>query len=220
MQTAPPLPDVTTTPRLSPRRVRLVVIIAVGVGTSLTAMTLRVPRGSVAFYVTGFAQAGVWTAASVACRPIVWTGRWNRTRELVTGASVAALSFVAFVGAARLGRHINFFAGPIDSVLRKADAGPVLLVLILALVNGVAEELFFRGVLIDATIHFGNAAAIAISTATYVGVTAVGGNNALTAAALVMGVVFAIERVVSRGLLVSIVTHLVWSTLMILALPR
>ena len=220
MQTAPPLPDVTTAPRLSPSRVRLVVVAAVGVGTTLTALTLRVPRDSTAFYVTGFAQAGVWTVASVACRPVVWSGRWDRTRELLTGIGVAVLSFLAFVGAATVGRHIDFFAGPIDSILRKADAGPVLLVLALALVNGVAEELFFRGVLIDATIHLGNGAAVAISTATYVGVTAVGGNNALTAAALVMGLVFAVERILSRGLLTAIVTHLVWSTLMILALPR
>jgi len=220
MQAAPPLPDVMTAPRLSAGHVWLVVVLALAVGTTLTAMTLRVPRGSTAFYVTGFAQAGVWTVASVACRPVLWTGRWDRTRELLTGIGVAVLSFLAFVGAATVGRHIGFFAESIDSVLRKADAAPVLLVLALALVNGVAEELFFRGVLIDATIHFGNGAAVAVSTATYVGVTAVGGNNALTAAALVMGIVFAIERVLSRGLLVAIVTHLVWSTLMILALPR
>ena len=89
-----------------------------------------------------------------------------------------------------------------------------------ALVNGVAEELFFRGLVMDATMRFGSLAAVSISTALYVGVTAVGGNNALTAAALVMGALFAIERVVARGLLVPIVTHLVWSTLMIIALPR
>ena len=179
----------------------LVVVLAVAVGTTLTTMTFRVPRDSTAFYVTGFAQAGVWTVASVACRPIMWTGRWGRTCEALTGIGVAVLSFFAFVGAATVGRHIGFFAGPIDSILRKADAGPALLVLALALVNGVAEELFFRGVLIDATMRLCNGAAVAISTATYVGVTAVGGNNALTAAALVMGTVSAISRVLYAGCL-------------------
>jgi membrane protease YdiL (CAAX protease family) len=219
MQSAPPSPDVTSASGPSARHIRLIVV-AVAVGTTLTALTLRVPRGSVALYAAGFAQAGVWTAASVACRPIAWTGRWERLREVVTGVGVGLLSFVAFVGAAAVGRHIGFLAGPIDSVLRKADAGPVLFVLALALVNGVAEELFFRGLVIDVTMHFGSVSAVLISTALYVGVTAVGGNNALTAAALVMGTVFAIERVVSRGLLVPILTHLAWSTLMILALPR
>jgi membrane protease YdiL (CAAX protease family) len=219
MLSAPPSPDATSDSRPSTNRVWFIVA-AVAVGTTLTALTLRVPRGSGAFYAAGFAQAGVWSAASVACRPIAWTGRWDRVRELLTGAGVGALSFVAFVGAAAVGRHVGFLAGPIDSVLRKADSGPVVFVLALALVNGVAEELFFRGVLVDLTLHLGSVAAVSISTTVYVAVTAVGGNNALTAAALVMGAVFAIERVVSRGLLVPIVTHLVWSTLMILALPR
>jgi membrane protease YdiL (CAAX protease family) len=219
MQSAPPSPDVTTDSGPSTRRVWFIVA-AVVVGTTLTALTLRVPRGSVAFYVAGFAQAGVWGGASLANAPIAWAGRWDRVHEVLTGAGLGLLSFVAFVGAAAVGRHIGFLAGSIDSVLRKADAGPVVLVLALALVNGVAEELFFRGLVIDATARFGAVAAASISTALYVAVTAVGGNNALTLAALVMGTLFAIERVVSRGLLVPIVTHVVWSTLMILALPR
>ena len=104
--------------------------------------------------------------------------------------------------------------------MRKADAGPVVFVLLLALVNGVAEELFFRGVLIDATLHRGVRVAAAVSTVVYTAVTAVGGNTALTVAAVVMGTVFAVTRLWSRGVLVPTIVHLVWSTLMILALPR
>jgi len=210
----------TAAPRLSARRVWIIIVLAIAAGTTVTALTLRVPRGSTAFYLAGFAQAAVWTGAAIACRPIVWTGRWSRQREVVTGLVVAAVTFLAFVVAAPIGRHIGFLAGPIDSILRKADAGPVALVLVLALVNGVAEELFFRGVIVDVTLRFGDVAAVVISTAIYSAVTAVGGNTALTLAAVIMGTVFAIERVVSRGLLVPIITHLAWSTLMILALPR
>ena len=39
-------------------------------------------------------------------------------------------------------------------------------------------------------------------------------------AALVMGVVWTAERVYTGGRTASITTHIVWSTLMILALPR
>src|SRR5690349_16209784 len=132
MQSAPPSSELASAPRPSAHRVGWI-LAALTVGTTLTAMTLRVPRGSGALYAAGFAQAAVWTAASVACRPIAWTGRWKRSREVMVGAIVGALSFVAFVGAAAVGRHIGFLAGPIDSVLSKADAGPVVFVLALAL---------------------------------------------------------------------------------------
>ena len=83
--------------------------------------------------------------------------------------------------------------------------------------NGLAEEVFFRGAL---------TAALSVRRPTivagllYVATTAATGNVALMIAAVVMGTVFGIERRTSRGVLVPIVTHLTWSTLMLLALPR
>ena len=46
------------------------------------------------------------------------------------------------------------------------------------------------------------------------------GNAALVGAAVVTGVLLSLERRQSGGILASIVTHVVWSTLMLLALPR
>ena len=55
----------------------------------------------------------------------------------------------------------------------------------------------------------------------YVVVTAATGNLALVIAAAVMGALFSLfERLSTRGVLAPIVTHLTWSTLMVLALPR
>ena len=54
----------------------------------------------------------------------------------------------------------------------------------------------------------------------YVIVTAATGNLALVIAAAVMGTVFSLERLSTRGVLAPMVTHLTWSTLMVLALPR
>ena len=45
-------------------------------------------------------------------------------------------------------------------------------------------------------------------------------NIALVVAAAVMGTVLSLERISTRGVLAPIVTHLIWSTLMLLALPR
>ena len=39
-------------------------------------------------------------------------------------------------------------------------------------------------------------------------------------AAVVMGALFSLERLSTRGVLAPMLTHLTWSTLMVLALPR
>jgi hypothetical protein len=59
-----------------------------------------------------------------------------------------------------------------------------------------------------------------VSTLIYVAVTAATGNIALILAAMVMGVIFSLQRSHSGGILAPSVTHVLWSTLMILALPR
>ena len=135
------------------------------------------------------------------------------------GAAVGAVMFGVFVVGAEIGRHFSFLADPIDAILRKADGGATLVVLGVALVNGVAEELFFRGALID-VVGVRRRRTFVIAVLIYIAVTSVSGNTALTVAAAVMGTVFALERWWIRGLAAPITTHLVWSTLMILALPR
>lgn len=200
------------------RNERIVVSAAVVGGAALIAATLRLPRGSGAFYVAGLALAAVWIVASLASGPVRWYGTTTGQREQFgLGVVAGVLTFGGFVGGAAVGRHISVLAGPIDSVLGKADAGPVVAVLGLALVNGVAEELFFRGALVESLPARG---ALVVSTAIYIAVTAVAGNTALTVAAIVMGAVFAIERRITGGIVASIVTHLSWSTLIILFLPR
>jgi membrane protease YdiL (CAAX protease family) len=86
-----------------------------------------------------------------------------------------------------------------------------------ALVNGAGEELFFRGALHAALEPHRPAIA---TTIVYVVVTAATGNVALVIAAAVMGALFSLERLSTRGVLAPMVTHLTWSTLMVLALPR
>ena len=63
-------------------------------------------------------------------------------------------------------------------------------------------------------------AAVASTTIVYVLVTAFTLNVALVVAAIVMGTIFAFQRRATRSVLAPVVTHLTWSTLMLLALPR
>lgn len=205
-------------PGLSPRARTIVVVAALVAGAVLIAATLRLHRDSTGFYAAGFGLAVVWIVAALAARPIdVWGERATHDSSLLTGVVLGGLTFALFLGGAEIGRRISFLAGPIDNVLGKADAGPLAAVLALALVNAVAEELFFRGALFDV---LPERLAPVLAVVVYVAFTAVGGNTALTVAALVMGVVFVIERVVTGGVVASIVTHVVWSTLIILFLPR
>ena len=117
-------------------------------GAVLVGATLRLPRGSVRVLRRPATHcAAVWIVATVIGDPAAIARRPTvpGSRDVGIGAVVGAVMFGVFVVGAAIGRHLSFLAGPIDSILRKADTGPVVAVLALALVNGVAEELFFRG---------------------------------------------------------------------------
>jgi CAAX protease family protein len=80
-------------------------------------------------------------------------------------------------------------------------------------VTGAAEEVFFRGAVYDA---FGARG----STAVYVLSTTATRNPALVLASAVMGTLFAVQRSRSGGVQAPLVTHVVWSALMLAFLPR
>jgi uncharacterized protein len=200
------------------RRRRVVTAVVVVVGTALLAATLRVPEGSAWFSVLALLVAATWTVGSFLSGPIPFRGdRETPWRTFLGPVVVGIAAFGVFVIAYVVVRHLPLVGPALDGVLATADAGPIAVVLFVAIVNGVGEELFFRGALHAALeTHL---PAIA-TTIVYVCVTAATGNVALVIAAAVMGIVFSLERLSTRGVLAPIVTHLTWSTLMVLALPR
>lgn len=201
------------------RRRRVVVTITLVVGTALLGATLAVPDGSAAFTVLGLLVAATWIGGSLLSGPLHLGRRGGAAtgpREVLAPIVLGVLASLAFLGAALVAREVPGLAGALDSVQGKADAGPLALVLLVALVNAVAEEVFFRGALHSS---FGRANAARDATIVYVLVTVATLNLALVAAAAVMGTVFTLERTATRGILAPIVTHLTWSTLMVLALP-
>jgi len=211
-----------------------VALVTLVVGAALLAGTLVSSRGSAAFYAFGFALAATWAIGSVAAGPITLAAgpitlaagtstlaggarRRGRVRIVLAGATVGALAYGVFVVAALVCRHLPGLGSAVDDLLTTADAGRFGVVLALALANAVAEELFFRGALLDA---IATARAPVWATLAYVLVTAGGGNIALVAAAVVMGSLFMVERLRSGGVLASIVTHATWSTLVLVAFPH
>ncbi len=123
---------------------------------------------------------------------------------------------VFIIGAWAL-RRIDFLGNAVDELLGAADSSATMWVLMLAGVNAVAEELFFRGTLIDAVRR---RFAVAAGMVPYVLTTVPSGNVALVIAAVVMGAVFTALRLRTGALTASIATHLTWSALMILVFPR
>jgi membrane protease YdiL (CAAX protease family) len=87
---------------------------------------------------------------------------------------------------------------------------------LVTLLNGVAEEVFFRGGLFAA---IGRRQPVLISTLVYAAATLATGNPMLVLAALTLGLVLALQRRASGGILAPIITHVTWSMMMLFLLP-
>jgi uncharacterized protein len=201
------------------RRRRLVVAATLVPGTATLVATLAAPPGSPAFSLLGVLLAAVWVAGSVAAGPLHLDGQptgIERRRQVQAAVVLGGLAFGAFLGASVVASHVPGLDDAIDSLLATADAGPTALVLAIAVVNAVAEERFFRGALPVALVGDHR---VAVATAVYVMVTVATLNMALVVAAAAMGTVFMLERLSTRGILAPTLTHITWSSLMLLALP-
>jgi membrane protease YdiL (CAAX protease family) len=199
---------------------RAVVAGTVVIGAVLLGLTFARPRDSTSFYVCGFGAAGVWIVGALLAGGFQagWQqGSPGRPRPVLAPVVAGALAYAAFALAALAAQHLPVLSGAVDGVLGKADAGATWLVLTLAVVSAVAEEVFFRGPLVDA---LPDRWAAVGATAIYTAVTVATGNVALVATAAVMGALFVLERLSTRGVLASVITHVTWSILMLLALPR
>lgn len=214
-----PVPRDHREPDALVRRRRLVTLLTLVVGSLVLGATLRIPAGEDLFYVGGMALAAVWIVGGLAA------GRlhvgWARTRgadlarPLVQPLALAVLAVGIFLlGAAVVGR-VPWLAGRVEDVLDHARYGSLALVWIITVVNGIGEELFFRGALFAAV---GSWHPIAVTTLVYVAATAATGNLMLALAALLLGALTGAQRRVTGGVLAPIITHVVWSTAMLLLL--
>jgi len=203
------------------RRRRVVVAATAGLGTALLRRALQQPPGSAAFYGCTAGVAATWAAGGLAAGPLhlgreqAPDGGLRRPTvvPVVTGAAAAAATF----GAAVVARRVPVLRDGLASALSYADDGALPLTYLTVLLNGAAEELFFRGALYAAVPESYRLPATATAyTATVAGT----GNVALTLAAGAMGTVFGLQRKASGGIQAPTLTHLTWSALVLLLLPR
>lgn len=202
------------------RRRRLIVCMVLIAGAALMAYSLTRPPGAAEFYWLTMILAAVWTVGSLLSGPL-HLGRtaWNTTarRPVLTGAATGVVVGAVFLAGGLVVRNIPAVYDYVTAVLEYTRHGPLGLLVIIAMVNGVAEELFFRGALYSA---LGRFYPVLISTVLYAAATLATGNPMLAFAGLILGTVCGIQRRATGGVLAPVLTHLVWGLMMVLALPR
>ncbi len=203
---------------------RIVTAVFVVVGAGVLAWSLGIEPGSPTFTLAALVLASVWVVGAFASGPL-YLGRISvpRTgdgtgdlRRPVLGAVLLGLVLAGvFVLGALLVREVPTLDRQVTSVLDHASAGVTPVLVLVTVVNGVAEELFFRGALYAAIPRH----PVVVSTIAYTVATLATGNVMLGFAAIVLGLVVGLERRASGGVLAPILTHVVWSTCMLFALP-
>jgi membrane protease YdiL (CAAX protease family) len=201
------------------RRRRIVVAVVTVVGAAVLGWSLNVEPGSGWFYAATLILAAVWTAGAFVSGPL-HLGRVGRVPDARRPVLPAILIGVALAAVFAIGalvvRAVPTLEDAVEGVLTYARRGVGPLVVLVAVANAVAEELFFRGAMFAAVPA---RAGVLVTTVVYTLASFAAGNLMLGFAALVLGTVGGMERRASGGVLAPVLTHVAWSTLMLLVLP-
>ena len=200
-------------------RRRIVVAITLAVGATLLGLSFSIRQGDPAFYPLTLGLAATWAVGSFASGPLHLghiLSRGTLRRPIVAPIAVGLALAGIFVAGAIVIRTIPALASLAEDVLGYARAGNLCIIFVITLVNGVTEELFFRGALFAA---IGVRFPVLISTIIYSLATVAGGNPVLVFAAAMLGTVVALQRRAGGGVLAPILTHITWSLTMLLVMP-
>lgn len=206
-------------PRAVVHRRRIVVAVVVLLGAAVLASMHTKNPGDAAFYWLSLALAAVWSVGAVVAGPLHLGAvrfRGRNERPVFTGTGVGLLLGGVFLLGGLAVQQIPPLAGQVTAILDYTTQVSWRLVVLIAIVNAVAEEMFFRGALFSA---FGRRYPLVLSTLLYIAAMMAAGNLMIGVAALVLGTVCAIERRATGGVLAPVLTHLVWGLMMVLALP-
>ncbi|MGZ8738888.1 MAG: CPBP family intramembrane glutamic endopeptidase, partial [Nocardioides sp.] len=192
-------------------------ILFVVLGGTVLGISLRIEPGSPWFYPATFCLAGVWTVGALASGPL-HLGRiahpsGNHRRPVLVPILLGLGLAGVFVLGGLVVRQIPWLGDQVRSVLDFADQGAIPILVVVTAVNGVAEELFFRGAAYAATPRY----PVPVTTVAYTVATLATGNVMLAFAAILLGAVVGLQRRASGGILGPILTHVTWSLTMLFA---
>ena len=200
-------------------RRRIVAGITLVVGATLLGFSLNVQPDSPLFYPLTIALASTWVIGGFASGPL-HLGRTNFRGELrrpiIIPVLLGLVTAAVFILGALIVREIEPLRDSTENVLAFARYQSLPLVALVTVMNGIAEEIFFRGALFAA---IGTWHPVAISTIIYSLTTVATGNPMLVFAAVMLGVLLGLQRRSSGGILGPILTHCTWSLTMLLVLP-
>jgi len=196
------------------RRRQVVTGVFVVLGAVVLSFSLRIKPGNDWFYLSTLGLAAVWTIGAFASGPL-HLGRTPKGRPVLMPVVYAALLAGLFVVGGLVVRQLPALDAQVRHVLDHADQGSVPLLVVITALNGVAEELFFRGALYAATTRY----PVVVTTLAYGAATLATGNPMLAFAAVLLGAILGLERRATGGIQAPIITHVVWSLAMLLVLP-
>lgn len=205
-------------PKVVLRR-RIVVGVVLMVGAWLLGFMHTKEAGEPGFYWLAMGLAGVWAVGALLAGPMhlgMVRFRGRNERPVFTGTGTGLVLGGVFVLGALVVRQIPPLSAEVTHMLEFATQASWRLVVLIALLNAIAEEMFFRAALFTA---FGRHQPVLWSTLLYIAAMMAAGNLMLGFAALVLGTVCAILRRATGGVLASVLTHLVWGLVVVLALP-
>jgi membrane protease YdiL (CAAX protease family) len=217
-----PVPRDHTEPDSAVHRRRVIVTVTLLVGAGILTWALRIEPGDSLFYLATLALAAVWATGALLSGPLHLGRARTRSGELsgravVQSLALGVLLLVLFLVGSVVVAQVSFLRDPVDDLLDHAQSGSLALVAVITAVNGVAEELSFRGALYAAV---GRNHAVLVTTVVNALVVATSGIPLLVLAAVIVGLVVGLQRRVTGGILGPIVTHLTWSLGMLFLLPH
>jgi membrane protease YdiL (CAAX protease family) len=190
------------------------------IGAVVLSFSLRIEPGNDLFYPATLGLALVWTVGAFLSGPL-HLGRTLQgeglpgPRPLLMPVVYAALLAALFVIGGLVVRQIPSLDAQVRHVLDHANEGSLPVLVVITALNGVAEELFFRGALYAATTRY----PVVVTTVAYGAVTLATGNVMLAFAGLLLGTLVGLERRATGGILAPILTHVTWSVSMLFVLP-
>jgi len=201
-------------------RRRVAVAATAVIGAVALGLTLSIRPGDPLFYAATLGVAAIWAGGALASGRLrlgrARTRAGSTSRSVLQGLILGGMLLAVFLAGALAVARVPVLRGPVDALLDHARYGSFAVVTVLTTVNGVAEELFFRGATFAALPRRWR---IPGSVVLYAATTLFSGVPLLTFAAACLGVLTGFQRRVTGGVLGPIATHLTWSIGMLWLLP-
>jgi membrane protease YdiL (CAAX protease family) len=202
-------------------RRRVVAVVTLVAGTGVLAWALRIEPGDDTFYVATLTLAAIWAVGAFASGPLHLGRAHTRdggppARPWVQSLALGFMLLALFLAGATVVAQVPVLREPVQELLDHARFGSFAVVAVVTALNGISEELYFRGALHAAV---GRRHAVLVTTLVYTAVTAASGIALLVLAGALLGLVTGLQRRVTGGILGPTITHLVWSLGMLALLP-